>query len=134
MAGAGGTQGRERWCWTQGSARWRRQRRRRRRQESEPVSLVVDPEKPTVVSALAPPSFFVLRDHCGQGGEAAKAEGCQDQEWVLFVLSMDSWWQGGTQNGGRRDVSDGCVTPAHLKTPESEGLPPLPFWGRDPRR
>lgn len=51
-----------------------------------------------------------------------------------FVLSMDSWWQGGTQDGGRRDVSDGCVTPAHLKTPESEGLPPLPFWGRDPRR
>lgn len=32
MAGAGGTQGRERWCWTQGSAWWRRQRRRRRRQ------------------------------------------------------------------------------------------------------
>lgn len=57
-------------------------------QESEPVPLVVDPEKPTVVSALArhrpSSSFFVLlRDHCGQGGEAAKAEGCQDQEWVL---------------------------------------------------
>lgn len=58
-------------------------------QESEPVSLVVDPEKPTVVSALAPPSFFVLlRDHCGQGGEAAKAEGCQDQEWVLVKENL----------------------------------------------